>query len=515
MTSPIDLVILGGGTAGWLTALWITSVLDPSRVRAKLVESTSIGTIGVGEASTGLLASMIMDPRFGIDEAAFFREAHATLKLGILHRDWRRPGHSYLGPIDNPGLLSPAFAPGGFPLLQAQAMAMGQPVSAAHLNGRLMAAGRGPVQPEPSGEKLPIYAYHFDAAALARFLSKLAVRRGVERLEGTVIGAERRPSGAMRALLLDDGRTIEGDFFVDCSGFARTLIRGVMGAEWRTWRDHLPLDSALAFFRQHDPLADLPLWTEARALRAGWMWSIPTSDRMGCGYVFAADFATPEQAMEELEQVLGEPIGVRSVLRFDAGRLDRVWINNCLSVGLSSGFVEPLESTSIHGALLQLQLFARELVREDFRAEDTATSDRYNARIAAILDDFRDFLTVHYVTEREDTPFWRRTRARALPDSIRPKMELWQRELPRPEHFEDGSGAVSPVLYLPVLNGLGLVPARAARDTLSQGALDGLAAETWRLADGLYREFVASALSHRDTLRRLTAAQRREMTCTA
>lgn len=508
MTRPIEVVIVGGGTAGWLTALWIVSLVPESRARVTLVESARIGVIGVGEASTGQLTKLVLDPRFGLSEPEFMRNARATLKLGILHRDWRRLGHRYWGPIDNPSGLSPAIAAGGFPLLQLHAVARERAVADAYLNGRLMQRGRVPVVATSPLEKLPIYAYHIDAPSLARYLARTCVSRGVRHIEGLVLGVARSAAGTIDRLELDAARSVAGDFFIDCSGFARILHTPLSGARFRSWRDELPLDSALPFLCEHPGVGDIPSWTEARALDAGWLWAIPTADRMGCGYVFASEFTTVETARAELARIAPNSCDFQRVLRFEPGRLEHAWRGNSLAVGLAAGFVEPLESTSIHATLLQLEWLVAELSKPDFQPADAVRAERYSRRLGACLDDFKDFVALHYRTERTDTAFWRHMSAKPLSELARSRLDGWQRNMPLPENFESTSGAVSPNLYLPVLDGLGLVSAEGARAALARHGLADAAGSAWRALDPLYNEVVASALTHREALTAMDASAR-------
>ena len=504
-------VIVGGGTAGWLTALFLARHFRESPVT--VVESARIGTIGVGEGSTGLLTSVVRDPFYGIDEACFLRETRATLKLGIVHRDWRRRGYTYLGPIDNPSGFAPALAPGGFPLLQAWAAARGIPVADAHLNGRLMTAGRSPVLlRDDQAETLPVYAYHFDAAAAAQFLAANCIRQGVRWIEATVAGTERDGTGRITKLVLEDGRRVEGSFFFDCSGFRRVLIQEAMRARWFSWRKQLPVDSAVVFTLPHDPEADLPLVTLAQALGSGWLWQIPTQDRLGCGYVFTSEFLSPDDAKAEADQVLRTWAKPCRLIRFESGRLDRVWIGNCVATGLAAAFAEPLEATSIHSTLIQLLLLCRHhLPAAMAEPGDPRPAQTYNQRVAAMYDDLRDFLVLHYCTERRDTPFWRAVTSAPLPEALAERLDLWRTAFPDPRHFADSSGAVSPTLYLPVLDGLGYLDGSAAWRAVADSRLESFADDAWRGVDSLFREAVDLSLPHRSALAVMTGA----VPCTA
>lgn len=492
-------VIVGGGTAGWLSALMLGRYLGAERLRVTLVESPLIPIIGVGEGSTGLLSTVLRDPSYGIDEAMFAREARATFKLGIIHQDWRRVGHAYLGPIDNPAGILGELSPNGLPVLQAYAVANGLRVADAHLNGWLMRAGLSPVLMRNNEiEVLPIYAYHFDAAAAARFLSNLCVRRGVEHLRSDVIGVELNNQGFIERLALADGQYVEGDLFLDCSGFSRVLIERALGAQWISWQHYLPVDSALVSACPHEHNQDVPVATLARALRAGWLWGIPTRDRMGYGYVFSSRFASPDAAKLEMESIINAPKEPCRLLTFESGRLDRVWIRNCIAIGLAAAFAEPLEATSIHAIIIQLILLCKEGLED--RTPTAEQAERYNNRVAKMYDEILDFLVLHYRNQRQDSAFWRFVSHMDMPETLMKRLELWKSEFPRSQHFEDGFTVVSPALYLPVLDGLGLLDDATARASMVEAGLEGFAGHAWRAMGVIYEESVKHSLPHSKAL---------------
>jgi tryptophan halogenase len=458
---PARIVIVGGGTAGWLAAMLLSDMAARRKaaVRITVIESSKIGVIGVGEGSTAVFRQMLR--RFGLDEAEFLRETGATIKYGIRHRDWRRPGHRYDGPIDDPHLVAP-----GVPL-DTYAVAAGRPVAEAHLFQHLMRHDRAPVA-EVDGRLVPAgpfhHAYHFDQALVGAWLRRKA--KGIALIDDQVTGVETGPQG-IAALALEGGQRIEADLFLDCTGFRRALI-GPLGAAWLGYGDVLPVNRAMPFWVDIPEGAEIAPVTLAWAQTAGWLWWIPTQGRYGAGYVYSDAHTTPEAAKAEIEAALGQEIHPRNDIRIDAGRLRDAWIGNCVALGLSSSFLEPLEATSIHGTVVQLMMLGEWLA-------DPSGRDRYNAAVAMQVDDFRDFIRLHYVSERRDSPFWQDVAA-SHPDAVRDRLALWQSHVPKAADFPRfppglenlGLAHVQEQLYVPVLDGLGLLNRDAARAEMAR-----------------------------------------------
>ena len=367
-----NFVVVGGGTAGWLAALVLQDAMKRLGLAGQVtvVESSKIPTIGVGEGTTAVFRILLK--YFGLDEMEFLRETEATIKFGIRHRDWREIGVQYDGPIDDPH--SVVEAPPGAPseYLNVYAVSAGRPLADMHLFGPLMARERSPFARRADGSLLPLgpfhYAFHFDQALVGRYLKSKS--SGVAIVDAAVSGIERDPqSGAILALNLDDGARLAGDFFIDATGFRRRLIGEGLGGRWISYADALPANRAMPFWLDIAPGEEIANYTLAHALGSGWMWKIPTQRRYGCGYVYSDAFATPEEAKREIERTLGRPIEPRNDIRLEVGRLAEPWIANCLAVGLSSSFLEPLEATSIHGTVVQLMLFAQRYL-EGSRGDD-------------------------------------------------------------------------------------------------------------------------------------------------
>jgi hypothetical protein len=512
MATPAHFVIVGGGTAGWIAAFIIQ---DEARrqnldIRLSVVESSQISTVGVGEATTA--AFRVLLKHFGIDEFEFLRKTDASFKLGIRHQDWRRPGYTYYGPIDDPHQVvqAPAGTPSDY--LNVYAVAAGRPVQEMHLFQPLLETKKAPYARKVDGSLIPLspfhHAYHFDQALVGRFFASKS--KGVEKVDATVSGIERDPeTGNITALVLDENRRLAGDFFIDATGFRKQLIVKELNAAWKSYAHELPVNRALPFWLDVKPGEKLANYTLAWAQSAGWMWQIPTRTRYGCGYVYSDEFTTPDEAKAEVERVLDRPIEVRSDIRFQIGRLENAWIGNCLAVGLSSSFLEPLESTSIHGTIVQMMMFGQQFLKSP---QDMTARDRndYNARVGQQVDDFRTFVNTHYVTERDDTPFWREVRANRIHPETRQRLARWQIEMPRREHFPSYLGGLPHIetqLYYPVLDGLGLLDQALARREMERDPkLRRFAQETFNALVKEYRAASALALDHAEFLQLLQDA---------
>ena len=452
---PARIVIVGGGTAGWLAAMMLSDVARRKKLvtSVTVIESSKIGTIGVGEGSTAVFRQMLQ--HFGLDEMEFLAATGATIKYGIRHRDWRRLGHQYDGPIDDPHQVAP-----GVPL-DTYAVAAGRSVGEAHLFQHLLNGRRAPFAMR-DGRRVPAgpfhHAFHFDQALAGAWLRKKA--KGINVIDDQVAGVE-KGEGGISALLMESGQRVEGDFFLDCTGFRRALI-GQLGAEWISYADVLPVNRAMPFWVDLKPGEEIDPCTLAWAQKSGWMWWIPTQGRYGAGYVYSDAHTTADQAKAEIESVLGYEIHPRNDIRIDAGRQKNVWIGNCVALGLSSSFLEPLEATSIHGTIVQLMLLSESLTAPEGAA-------LFNAAIARQVDDFRDFIRLHYVSERRDSPFWQDVAA-THPQVVQDQLALWRGKMPDAADFAPfplNLPHVTQHLVTPVLDGLGLLNRDVARAAMA------------------------------------------------
>ena len=409
MTEPsMRIVIVGGGTAGWMSAAALARFAPPG-YQITLIESEAIGTVGVGEATIPPIRRFI--DALDIDEAEFLRATKGSFKLAIEFAGWHRPGESYFhnfGEVGQPLGLLPFrhYWTRGRALGLAKPMAHYSANELAARTGRMSTSARGPGIPE-----VP-YAYHFDAGLYAAFLRTYAEARGVRRIEGLIGGATRGAGGDIATVVTDDGRTIAGDFFVDCSGFRGLLIEQELNTGYEDWSHWLPCDRAVAV--PCAPSGNFTPYTRSTAHRAGWQWRIPLQHRIGNGHVFCSEFMSEDEATAILLAGLGgEALAEPKPLRFTTGRRKQFWVRNVLAVGLAGGFMEPLESTSIH--LIQSAI-TRLLTVLPGQQIDPAVVAGFNARAAEEYEGIRDFLVLHYYANaRVGEPFWDRMRALELP----------------------------------------------------------------------------------------------------
>lgn len=445
-------VIVGGGTAGWMTAAALVRFLGRT-VSLRLIESAEIGIVGVGEATLPHLRAFIS--RIGLDEAEFIRTTRATLKLGIEFRGFGREGESYIHPF---GAYGFPLAGVGFHHYWLRARAAGGAPSIEDYSLPIIAARAGRfARPEPGPDQVANswgYAYQFDANRFGPLLRSKAEASGVVRTEGRIVDATRdAETGDLVSVTLASGEVIEGDLFIDCSGFISLLIGKMAEDNWEDWSRWLPCDRAAALPCQ-SPEGEILPYTTAAAMPAGWRWRIPLQHRVGNGYVFSSAHLSEDEACSAiLGAVEGEPLADPRVLRFRAGRRRRSWVGNVVSIGLASGFLEPLESTSIH----LTQMAITRLV-ELFPTGKVSPVDRdeFNRLVDYEYDRVRDFLILHYhATTRSDSEFWNHVRTMEVPDSLQSKLELW-REAGRIEHY--GEGLFLEPSWVAVYLGQGVIP---------------------------------------------------------
>jgi tryptophan halogenase len=429
VSQPLRIVIVGGGTAGWMTAAAFSAVLGAGHRQIRLIESSEIGIVGVGEAT--LPHIRFFNRRIGIDERELMARTQATFKLGIEFVDWARIGDRYIHPF---GAYGSKLA--GIPFHQhwLRRRSAGDatplddyslPIVASRLNRFAL----------PSDDPTSVmstfgYAFQFDASLYAAYLREFSERRGVRRTDGKIVDVNLRgEDGWVESVKLADGSVVEGDLFIDCSGFRGLLIEQALKTGYDEWTRWLPCDRAAAVPCENQ--GELTPYTRATAREAGWQWRIPLQHRTGNGYVYSSNFIGDDEAAGKLLSRLdGKAQATPRFLRFTAGRRRKTWNRNCVAIGLSGGFLEPLESTSIYLIQIAITTLIDYLTERDVSSGgrfDPRTVEAYNRWIEMEYDRVRDFLILHYhAIERDDTPIWQYCRNMAIPDSLAHKMELFR-----------------------------------------------------------------------------------------
>lgn len=446
------IVIVGGGTSGWMTAAALSKVLK-GRYQISLVESDEIGTIGVGEATIPMIS--IFNRMLDFDENQFLRETQASFKLGIEFVNWGRLGDRYIHGFGTIGQDNWTVDFHQYWLKQFLA-GKARPLDRYSIN-TAACLGNKFMRPRADMPNSPLsqiaYAFHFDAALYARFLRNYSQERGVERVEGRIEQVmQREGDGAVTGVKLHGGLVVEGDFFIDCSGFRALLIEGALRTGFEDWSHWLPCNRAVAV--PCESVTPLTPYTRATARQAGWQWRIPLQHRIGNGHVFCAEHISEDEATAVLLSNLdGAPLTDPRPIRFTTGKRKRAWNKNVVSVGLASGFVEPLESTSIH--LVQMSI-AHLLTYFPAAGLEQRDIDQYNRVMDQEYGWVRDFIILHYkATERTDTPFWNQCRTMEVPQTLTDRMELFRSH---GRVFREGNELFTKVSWLQVMHGQRVTP---------------------------------------------------------
>ncbi len=437
-----QVTVVGGGTAGWLSALALTSFLNRFNegppIRVSVIESPKIPTVGVGEATvTGITRLM---RQLGLNESEFFKRCNASFKLSVRFADWARHDDGspkvFMHPFNYPGMLeghAPAYHfhkygphPGTVDFADSLVV-----------NSALVRERRGPRRIGDKDYEAAIgYSYHLDAGLFAGFLRDVAVERGLNHIRDDVVDVELDERGFVSALQLEEGGRYPVEFVIDCTGFRGLILQKALGEPFLSYSDHLLCDSAIPVQIPHRDASMIEPCTRSTALGAGWVWRVPLYSRVGTGYVFSSQYRSDDEARAEFFGHLREngdlpadaPDPETRVIRMRVGRTRRAWVKNCVGIGLSGGFVEPLESTAIY----TIEMAARWLVNYfPERDMNPVLADSYNAIIAALYEEVRDFISSHYLTSNRTEPFWQAARGPdVLSDSLRGKLELWRHTLP-------------------------------------------------------------------------------------
>jgi tryptophan halogenase len=453
VTKPISrIAIIGGGTSGWLAAAMLCQHLKRELTEIHLIESEELGTIGVGESTVPPFVGLIH--RLGIDENEFVRATDGTYKLGIKFDGWHERGDSYFHPF---GVIGKPIGSHDFYQCWLKARAQGDTSELQDFSPCTVMAEQGRFFHPAKARNTPVgganYALHVDALLVAKYLRGYAEERGLKRTEGKVVAAKQRDDGFIDSVTLENGTEVHADFFIDCTGFKAFLIGRTLGVPSHDWSNYLPCDRAVVCKTENK--GSLLPYTRATAQPAGWTWRIPLQHRVGNGYVYSSQFASDAAARATLLRSLDSAcIDEPRVIPYTTGHRKHFWKANCLSIGLSSGFIEPLEATSIHLIARGMDFFLRYFPDRDC---DAALVREYNRRMIADFEEVRDFIVLHYsATARDDTPFWQHCRNLPLPDSLRERIELFRAHGAMREGVDELFRASS---WQSVFEGMGVRPA--------------------------------------------------------
>lgn len=427
----MNIVIVGGGTAGWSTALNFSSKTNHN---ITVVSSKEIPIIGVGESTTGQFSDLI---KTNLDEVDFFKKTGSTFKLGIKHVDWLNENDYFNSPlgydISDYDYYRLYHIAENKKFLSTQASLME--------NNQLPFVNNVPIQ-------LNHTAYHLDTFKVGQYIKDYLIKeKKVKYIDGKVVKVNRDEKGNVKSVYTDNQSEINGDLFVDCSGFRRLLCDNV---KFKSYEDNLLVNKAVTFHIKNKEDTIIKNYTQATALKHGWIWEIPLQHRKGCGYVFCDKFISDDEAIQEIEEYIGEKIEVQKIIPFNSGRLEKIYDKNVLTVGLSSAFVEPLEATSIHMSVFQVNYF--------IHCMEKGLED-YNKNICEKWDNIRDFIILHYRSERRDTEFWKEASSNErLTDSLKYMLELWKQRPPIGEDYNVFSQlALGNTLWLQVLLGMNIL----------------------------------------------------------
>ncbi len=507
MNNKLDnIVVLGGGTAGWITALMVNKRVPTAQVT--VIESEDIGILGAGEGTTPMFINFLQ--YVGIPISDVIRETRATFKNGLKFTNWNGDGSYYyheFSPIpdllnshkafqvtDNFGKHIPFYWLNVY---------KDEPKAEFDFMSMVTEYGRAPFIHRPNfGFKPDILeehelvgriGLHFNATLMANFLKKTALSRGIARVEGKVTEVNSKDNGDIESLTLEDGSIIPLDFVFDCSGFYRVLIGKHYGSEWRSSKDITACDTAIPFFLPIDD--EIPPYTECVALKHGWVWKIPLQDRYGCGYVFSSNFINSDEAKAEVEEYFNQSVNVIKTIPFNPGHFKSTWVNNCIAIGIASGFVEPLEATNIAVALNDLTNALTDLSALTRRSDQDKAL--YNNQVDKLDSEIEEFLYIHYITQRSDTDFWVQFKdLNKAPKRIKSLIEALPTALPSYAAFT-GWDAFNYGSFYQIVGGNGLLNEQLIKDAVIKNNLTGDAENNFVSYKEYLREEARKCVNHK------------------
>ena len=474
----MNIVIVGGGTSGWLTASTLLYKTHPkNNIKITLIESKDIPIIGVGESVTGRMRDIILNHEHLGDEKEFLRETGSTFKYGIKHVDWYKKGDHFISPIGSDFVNYTKFPTMDYDYIRihhiAEKLKYELPVQ-----NQLMLKNK--LFNDEDLQYQNDSAYHIDAYKTGDYLRKKCLNTGrIKRIESTIENINLNSLGGVKSLRLSNDKEIKGDFFIDCTGWSKILINKVNG-KFKSFRDNLLVNKAIIFPRPINENEVIKNYTIAKARNFGWTFDLPLQDRVGRGYVFNGDMISVDEAVEEMNDCYNEQIDVKKVIDFKSGRLENMWTKNVLAVGLSSSFVEPLEATAIHTTVLQFNHFMEYYFNNNLNMYEKKLHEQYNTYMNNYMDNVRDFITFHYISPRNDTDFWiESSSSKRWSDELNTKMDIWKNRMPRnTDYFYKGIDMnVGNSLWLQVGMGMNLFDSDIAKKELNYYGLNDRAKE--------------------------------------
>ncbi len=461
----MKIVIVGGGTAGWLSALFLANrTADNNLHDITVIDSSKLGIIGAGEGSTGSFVETLVNRLKnikGLNLKDFHKKTNSTIKMGIHCKNWHGEGESFYEPLGAQRTFLEAFD-----LDYILALKYGRAVDSSAAmymwkQNKVPFVYRGDGAPKTS------YSYHFDAHKVGEYFKELALANGVKHIDGEIHNLIMSDGELKSVKVKETNEILSADMWIDCSGFRRALI-GPMGGGWVDYSKWLPANRAMTYFHQYQKDEVIAPETLALALPNGWMWQIPTQERYGCGYVYSNKFITDEQAHKELEETTGRKIDKFRIIPFEPGRCERTWVGNVLAVGLSSHFLEPLEATSIHLTCNTLESFCSNCLHHT--KEKTLTDfniNLFNKNFAETIDDYRDLIQMHYITKREDSSFWKYVKYELeITDRNKEVLNLCKNRVPSFKDFSQIVSASGWGVWSWLLAGLGHISDEVVDDTI-------------------------------------------------
>jgi tryptophan halogenase len=437
-----DIAVVGGGTAGWLTALHAKKQYPNKNIT--VIESSEIGILGAGEGSTPMLISFL--EHLGISIADLIIDCDATIKNGIKFTNWNNDGgfyyHGFYNDLESQTIFYNTISPSP---AKVGSLAINNGIKEIDFIEQVSEKNKIPLTLRTIKHKNKIFDFeslsgvsvHFNATKLANKLKEVALNRGIKIVDGKIKTVNLDEKQYVKSLTLENNHIIECDFVFDCSGFHRLIIGKTFNSKWKSYKEFLPVDSAIPFFI--DMTDTIPPYTEAIAMKYGWMWKIPLQNRFGCGYVYDSSLISEQEAADEIETVLGYapfyPRKDRGGFKFDAGCYEEVWINNCVAIGLSGNFIEPLEATSIFASIIQLTEFSK--IEDSITGSSEDLRKKFNKDIIDLNTSISNFIYFHYMTLRKDTEFWQKFSYEYAPEKIKEKINIWNNRLPNKTDDED------------------------------------------------------------------------------